>query len=78
MVIRTLAKEYGYTPQQIAELPDDALYDLIPGYAEADLKEQARIDKENVINEARSKWFKDHPGVEPDYKRDLVPIINAR
>lgn len=36
-VCRTLGQKYGFTPEQIGNMPDDVLYDLIPGMYEASM-----------------------------------------
>lgn len=73
---RRLAKDYGWTPEQIAEMPDSQLYDMIPNWHEGVIKVKGKAIQEQATMEAIRTWKKDNPNREPDYFADIVPLMN--
>jgi hypothetical protein len=54
--------EYGYTPAQVAAMPDEQLWDMMPGLVESEAEGRAQAAMEQAMANKLSEWRKTHPG----------------
>jgi hypothetical protein len=79
-LFRELAKQTGYTPDQIMSMADDEILNVL-GLADQARREraiqQAETERDRQIAAATERWNREHPGVVPDLIRDILPLVLA-